>query len=234
MSVPSSALKGYRFPRSVIGYAVWAYHRFALSLRDVEDLLAERGIEVSYETIRDWVAKFGPQIAAKIRHDRSQPADKWHLDEVVITIRGKKHWLWRAVDSKGDTLEILVQSRRNANAAKRFLRKLMKRWGTPRVIVTDKLRSYGVATRDLCPGVDHRSHKGLNNRSEASHRHTRRREKIFGRFKSARQAQMFLSVHDQTAVLFRPKRHRLTAADYRQTRTVAHDLWVGYVDEIVA
>jgi putative transposase len=234
LSVPSSALKGHRFPRSVIGYAVWAYHRFALSLRDVEDLLAERGITVSHETIRVWVAKFGTQIAAKIRRDRPQSADKWYLDEVVIPIRGKKHWLWRAVDGNGDTLEILVQSRRNAKAAKRFLRKLMKRWGIPRVIITDKLRSYGVATRELCPGVDHRSHKGLNNRSEASHRHTRRREKIFGRFKSARQSQMFLSVHDQTAVLFRPKRHRLNAADYRRTRTNAHGLWVGYVGEIVA
>lgn len=110
----------------------------------------------------------------------------------------------------------------------------MKQWGKPRVIVTDKLRSYGVATRELCPGGDHRSHKGLNSRREASHRHTRRREKMFGRFKSARQAQMFLSVHDQTAVLFRPKRHRLTAADYRRTRTEAQDLWVGYVGEIVA
>lgn len=233
-SVQSSALKGYRFPRSVIGYAVWAYHRFALSLRDVEDLLAERGITVSHETIRDWVAKFGTQISAKIRGDRAKPADKWHLDEVVIMISGTKHWLWRAVDGNGDTLEILVQSRRNARAAKRFLRKLMKRWGAPRVIVTDKLRSYRVATRELCSGVDHRSHKGLNNRSEASHRHTRRREKIFGRFKSARQAQMFLSVHDQTAVLFRPKRHRLSAADYRRKRTEAQGLWVGYVGEIVA
>jgi len=234
LSVPSSAVKGYRFPRSVIGYAVWAYRRFALSLRDVEDLLAERGVTVSHETIRDWVAKFGTQIAAKIRRGRPRPADKWYLDEVVITIRAKKHWLWRAVDCNENTLEILVQSRRNAKAAKRFLPKLLKRWGTPRVIVTDKLRSYGVATRELCPGVDHRSHKGLNNRSEASHRHTRRREKISGRFKSARQAQMFLSVHEQTAVLFRPKRHRLTAADYCRTRTKAHGIWVGYVVEIVA
>lgn len=180
------------------------------------------------------MAKFGTQLAARIRRDRAKPADKWHLDEVVITIRGTKHWLWRAVDGSADTLEILVPSRRNAKAAKRFLRKLMERWGTPRVIVTDKLRSYGVATRELGPGVDHRSYKGLNNCSEASHRHTRRREKIFGRFKSKRQAQMFLSVHDQTAILFRPKRHRLSAADYRHTRTEAQGLWVGYVGEIKA
>ncbi|PIL20775.1 hypothetical protein P775_07655 [Puniceibacterium antarcticum] len=216
---------------SALGY--WLC-RFALSLQDVEDLLAERGITVSHETVRVWVAKFGTQIAAKIRRDRPQPADKWHLDEVAIPIRGKKHWLWRAVDGNGDTLEILVQSRRNAKAAKWFLRKIMKRWGIPRVIITDKLRSYGVDTRELCPGVDHRLNKGLNNRSEASHRHTRRREKIFDRFKSARQAQMFLSVHDQTAALFRAKSHRINAADYRSIRTNAQGLWVGYVGEIVA
>ncbi|MFK7944230.1 MAG: IS6 family transposase, partial [Paracoccaceae bacterium] len=111
-----SCLKGYRSPRSVIGYAVWAYHRFNLGLRDAEDPLAERGIVVSYETIRTWMAKFGPQIAAQVRQGRPAPADKWHLDEVVIPIRGKKHWLWRAVDSNGDVLDILVQSRRNKAA----------------------------------------------------------------------------------------------------------------------
>ena len=151
-----SRLKGYRFPRSVIGYAVWIYHRFNLSLRDVEDLLAERGIVVSYETIRGWVAKFGPQIAAKVRRDRPAPADKWHLDEVVVPIRGEKHWLWRAVDSNGDVLDILVQSRRDKAAAKRFFRKLFKRWGEPRVLVTDKLRSYGAALTELAPGIEHR------------------------------------------------------------------------------
>ena len=160
-------LKGHRFPRCIISYAVWAYHRFALSLRDVEDLLGERGVIVSYESIRVWSQRFGQEIAAGIRRDRPAPVDKWHLDEVVISIRGRKHWLWRAVDANGDVLEILLQSRRNANAAKRFLKKLMKRWGMPRVLVTDKLRSYGVDVRDLCPGTDHRSHKGLNNRSES-------------------------------------------------------------------
>ena len=126
--------KGFRFPRSVIGYAVWAYHRFALSLRDVEDLLASRGIKVSYETIRDWVARFGSQIAAKICKARPKPSDKWHLDEVVLMIKGVKHWLWRAVNAKGDVLDILVQSRRNKAAAKRFFRKLFKRLPPP----TDK------------------------------------------------------------------------------------------------
>ena len=171
ISQPSSSrLTGFRFPRSIISDGVQAYHRFALSLRDVEDLLAEREVIVSYESIRIWSQRFGTQITGSIRRDRPASADKWHLDEVVISIRGKKHWLWRAVDAKGDTLEILVQSRRNAHAAKHFMKKLMKRWGVPRVLVTDKLRSYGVAVRDLCPGVDHRSHRGLNNHSEASHR----------------------------------------------------------------
>ncbi len=227
-------LKGHRFARSIIGYAVWVYHRFALSLRDVEDLLAERGVLVSHETIRVWCRRFGPQIAARIRRDRPEVADKWHLDEMVISIGGRKHWLWRAVDAKGDTLEILVQSRRNANAAKRFMRKLMKWWGSPRVLVTDKLRSYGVAVRDLCPGVDHRRHKGLNNRCEASHRHARRREKVMARFKSARQAQIFLSVHDQAAALFRPKRHRLPATSYRHARADAFSLWADMTQELAA
>ena len=233
-TVCAGPLKGYRFPRSFISYAVWAYHRFALSLRDVEDLLSERGITVSHETIRAWCSRFGPVIAAAIRRDRPHPSDKWHMDEVVISIGGKKHWLWRAVDSRGDVLDILVQSRRNARAAKRFLKKLMRRWGLPRVAVTDKLRSYDVAIRDLSPGVDHRRHKGLNNRIEASHRHTRRREKIMGRFKSPGQAQRFLSVHDQTATLFRPKRHRLGAKSYRHARADAFSLWSGYANEMAA
>ena len=202
-----SRLKGFRFPHSVIGYAVWAYHRFAPGLRDVEDLLAERGVTVSYETIRDWVARFGPQIAARIRRNRPAAADKWHLDEVVVPIKGQKFWLWRAVDASGDVLDILVQRRRDRAAATRFFRKLFKRWGLPRVLVTDKLRSYGAAMSNLAPGIEHRQHKGLNNRAEASHRHTRRREKVMGRFKSPGQAQRLLSVHDQTATLFRPKRH---------------------------
>ncbi len=130
-------MKGYRFRRPVISFAVWAYYRFAMSLRDVEDLLAARGVLISHETIRAWVNRFGPQMAAQIRRDRPQTSDKWHMDEVVITIRGEQHWLWRAVDSRGDVLEILVQSRRNARAAKKFLRRLMRNWGVPRVVVTD-------------------------------------------------------------------------------------------------
>jgi putative transposase len=219
-------LKGYRFPRSIISYAVWAYHRFALSLRDVEDLLAERGVVVSHETIRAWVEKFGKKIAERVRATRRHPSDKWHVDEVVIMIRGKNHWLWRAVDSTGEVLDVLVQTRRNARAARRFIARLVARWGKPRVIITDKLRSYGAALRRLALDVDHRAHKGLNNRIEGSHRPTRKREKIKGRFKSARQAQRFLSVHDETATLFRPRRHKMTASKYRHTRTAAFRRWI--------
>ena len=229
-----SRLKGFRFPRSVIGYAVWAYHRFALSLRDVEDLLAARGVIVSYETIRVWVMRFGPQFAAQVRRDRPAPADKWHLDEVVVSINGRTHWLWRAIDADGDVLDILVQPRRDKAAAKRFFFKLFKKWGLPRVIITDKLRSYGAALSKLAPGIDHRQHKGLNNRAEASHRHTRRREKVMGRFKSPSQAQRVLAVHDQTAALFRPKRHRLSATSYRHARNDAFAIWDDYTNALTA
>jgi len=197
-------LKGFRFPRSVIGYAVWAYHRFALSLRDVEDFLAPRGITVSHETIRDWVDRLGVQFVAKVRWDRPQPADKWHLDDVVVLTNGRKHWLWRAVGANGDVLEILVQSRRNTVAAKPFFRKLFKSWGEPRMMITDKLRSCGAAKAEVAPGIEHRQHKGLSNRAEASHRPTRPRGKIMGRFKSSGKAQRFLSVHDQPPPCFDP------------------------------
>jgi len=149
-------------------------------------------------------------------------------------IQGVKHWLWRAVDSDGTVLDILVQQRRNAFAAKRFLMKLVCRWGKPRVIITDKLGSYGVAIREMLPSVDHRSHKGLNNRAEASHRHTRRREKAAGGFKSADHIQRSLETHDQTSTLFRPKRHRMNATDYRQTRHNAFEIWNELASELRA
>jgi len=230
----SGAFKGHRFPPEIIAYAVWSYFRFPLSLRDVEDLLAARGIIVSYETIRKWVGKFGTKYAASIRRDRPAPSDKWHLDEVVIPIRGRKFWLWRAIDSNGDVLDILVQSRRNTRAAKRFFRKLFKEYGRPRVVITDKLGSYSEALKSLAPGIDHRRHKGLNNRSEGSHRPTRRREKIMARFKSPGQAQLFLSVHDQVQIVFRPRRHKLSAHAYRQSRSDAHSIWDDITCELKA
>lgn len=195
-------LKGFRFPREIIGYAVWAYHCFALSTADVEDLLAERGAIVSREAIRNWVNRFGTHFAACIRRDRPRPNDKWHMDEVVVPINGVKHWLWRAVDGNGDTLDILVQTRRNAKAARRFLTRLINQFGLPKVVITDRLRSYNKPSARLAPCADHRVHKGLNNRIENSHRPTRRREKIMGRFKSPKQAQRFLSAHDQIDIVF--------------------------------
>ncbi|KZX95042.1 IS6 family transposase, partial [Sulfitobacter sp. HI0021] len=157
MKMPSSMprLKGFRFPREIIAYAVWAWHRFALSTADVEDLLAERGVIVSRESIRLWVNRFGGHFSTRILRDRPAPSDNWHLDEVVIPIRGKKHWLWRAVDANGDTLDILVQTRRNARAAKRFLARLIAQFGQPRVVITDKLRSYFAPIRKLAPDADH-------------------------------------------------------------------------------
>ena len=184
MNIPSSLprLKGFRYPREVISYAVWAYHRFALSTADVEDLLAERGVTVSRETVRLWVNRFGAHFAKCVRRDRSKPNDKWHLDEAVIVIGGVKHWLWRAIDAGGDTLDILVQTRRNAKAAKRFFNHLVEQFGPPRVAITssrglqaipcrarDKLRSYIKPIRHIAPDADHRAHMGLNNAVEVSH-----------------------------------------------------------------
>jgi putative transposase len=227
-------LKGFRFPRSIISYAVWAYHRFALSTADVEDLLAERGIFVSRETIRKWVNRFGRHFARCIRRDRPKPNSKWHLDEAVIVIGGVKYWLWRAIDGEGDVLDILVQSRRNAKAARRFFGALVTQFGEPRIVVTDKLRSYTKPVKALAPDADHRAHKGLNNRIENSHRPTRKREKIFDRFKSPLQAQRFLSAHDQINTIFRPRRYKLSAASYRHARADAFGLWEDYTGEINA
>ena len=174
-------LKGYRFPREMVAYAVWVYHRFALSTADVEDLLAERGVTVSRETVRKWVKRSGCHFANCIKRDRPSAADTWHLDEVVIPINGRKYGLWRAVDANGDVRDILVKPRRNAKAARRFLKRLIARFGEARVIITDKLRSYFNPIREPAPNADHRTHRGLNNRIEGSHRPTRRRENVKGR-----------------------------------------------------
>jgi putative transposase len=215
----------HRFPAEVISHAVWLYFRFPLSLRMVEEMLAARGIEVSHETVRQWALKFGQGFANQIRRRLPAPGDKWHLDEVVISISGRKHWLWRAVDQHGVVLDILVQSRRNAKAAKRLLRKLLKKRGiAPRVMITDKLASYGAAKQEIMPGVEHRQHKGLNNRAENSYQPTRRRERIMKRFKSAGQAQRFLSVHDQVAYLFR-RPANTSAVDHRKSREWALATW---------
>ena len=217
---------GYRFPAEIISHAVWLYFRFPLSLRMVDELLAARGIVVSHETVRQWALKFGQAFANQIRRRLPRAGDKWHLDEVVLTIAGVKHWLWRAGDQTGMVLDILVQSRRNTQAAKRLLRKLLKRQcRVPRVLVTDKLASYGAAKREVMPSVEHRKHKGLNNRAENSHQPTRRRERQMKRFKSVCQAQRFLSAHDGINNLFHLRRHRVPATQYRATRTQAFQVW---------
>ena len=217
---------GYRFPAEIISHAVWLYFRFPLSLRMVDELLAMRGIIVSHETIRQWAQKFGQACANQIRRRLPRGGDKWHLDEVVLTIAGVKHWLWRAGDQTGMVLDILVQSRRNTQAAKRLLRKLLKRQcRAPRVMVTDKLASYGAAQREVMPSVEHRKHKGLNNRAENSHQPTRRREQQTKRFKSAGQAQRFLSAHDGINNLFLLRRHQVSATQYRAARTEAFQVW---------
>src|SRR5919198_779062 len=221
-----SRYRGYRDPPAIISHAVWLYFRFPLSLRMVQEMLAARGIVVGPETVRQWARKFGQDFANEIRRRLPRAGDKWHLDEVVITISGTKHWLWRAVDQHGLVLDVLVQSRRNATAAKRLSRTLLKRQGrAPRVLITDKLASYAAAKKDLMPGVEHRRHKGLNNRAENSHQPTRRRERQMKRFKSARQVQRFLSAHDQINNLFHLHRDHLPAAEYRAARARAFAIW---------
>jgi putative transposase len=185
--------RGYRYPAEIIGHAVWLYFRLILSLRDVEELLADRGVTVTYETIRAWCAKFGPSYAAGLRRRRARPGDKWHLDEVLLKIRGKRHWLWRAVDQHGVVLDILIQQHRDQHAAEAFLRCVLAAVGSePRVVITDKLASYPPAVRRVLPRAEHRRHKRLNNRAENSHQPTRQRERVMRRFKSPEQAQRFL------------------------------------------
>jgi len=216
----------HRFPAEVIANAVWLYFHFPLSLRMVEDMLAMRGIVVSHETVRRWAETFGRDFANKICRRAPQFGDKWHLDEVVITIKGTKHWLWRAVDQDGFVLDALVQSRRDKNAAERLLRKLMgKQSGAPRVMITDKLLSYGAARNKMRMNFEHRQHKGLNNRAENSHQPTRRRERIMKRFKSARHLQRFVSIHDPIANLFHFPRNAHNATDYRTLRSAAMAAW---------
>ncbi len=210
---------------------VWLYFRFSLSFRDIEELMASRGIVVTYETIRQWTLRFGQQYAAELRRRQPRRGDKWHLDEVVLTIKGKHHYLWRAVDQDGHVLDVLVQSRRDRQAAKRFFRKLLKglRY-VPRVLITDKLKSYAAAKAQIMPGVEHRQHKGLNNRAELSHQPTRQRERQMRRYKSPRHAQRFLSAHGPINNVFRCQRNRLSAQQYRHVRTQAFSLWNEVTD----
>ena len=217
---------GYRFPPDIISHAVWLYYRFCLSFRDAEDLLAQRGVTVTYETIRQWCQQFRPVYARRLRRRRGRLGDTWHLDEVFVTIQGRQQYLWRAVDEDGDVLDILVQSHRNRRAAVRFFRKLLKTQGrVPRRLITDQLRSYAAACRTVMPSVVHVTEQYANNRAEVSHQPTRQRERQMRRFKSAAQLQRFASVHGIVQNLFRVSRHLLRSAHHRLLRTRAFVEW---------
>jgi putative transposase len=217
---------GYRYPSQVISHAVWVYHRFTLSFRDVEELLAARGICVSYETVRKWCVKFGSQYCNQLRKKRGQLGDIWFLDEVFIKINGVLHYLWRAVDQDGDEVDILVQKRRNKKAAMKFFKKLLKgQQATPLKIITDKLRSYSAAKRDIMPSVSHSTEQYENNRCELSQQPTRRQERQMRRFKSQGHAQRFLSCHGVLNNLFRLGRHLMRAKNYRTLRERVFNEW---------
>ena len=226
MNSKPPSYRGHRFPPEIISHAVWLYHRFCLSFRDVEDLLSQRGITVSYEAIRLWCLKFGPEYARRVKRRQGRLGDTWYLDEVFVTIQGQRQYLWRAVDQDGHVLDILVQRRRDARAAKRFFLKLLKGQGSPPWrLVTDKLRSYGAAHRTVMPSVVHSTEQYENNRAEVSHQPTRQRERQMRRFKSPGQAQRFLTVHGVIQNLFRVGRHLLRAPDHRELRARAFLVW---------
>jgi putative transposase len=227
--------KRHRFPAEIISHGVWLYFRFCLSYRDVEELMAERGVILTYEAVRYWCRKFGQAYANQLRRRHPRPGDKWHLDEVFLTINGARHYLWRAVDQDGHVLDILVQRRRDKHAAKRFFRKLLKGLTyVPRVIITDQLKSYGAAMRESLPSVEHRQHRYLNNRAENSHQPTRQRERRMQRFKSAGHAQRFLAAYGPIAQHFRPRRHRFSARAYREEMRQRFHTWQAITGSAMA
>ena len=216
----------HRFPPIIIQHAVWLYCRFTLSYRDVEDLLAERGLDLSYETVRRWVLKFGRAYARRVQRRRPRPTERWHLDEMVVVIRGRRYFLWRAVDREGEVLDFLIQSRRNTKAAIRLMRKLLKKQGfAPSTIVTDKLRSYGSAIRKLGLCAEHEQGLRKNNRAENSHQPVRRRERKMQRFKSPKSAQRFRAIHAAVYNLFNVQRHLISRRTLRRFRTSAMAEW---------
>ena len=218
--------KGYRFPSEIVQQAIWLYLRFALSFRDVEDLLAERGIILSYETVRRWVNHFGPLIAAELRRRRPKPHPIWHLDEVYLKIDGRMAYLWRAIDAEGEVLDVLVQSKRNKRAALKLMRKLLKKYGfVPDKLVTDDLKSYTAAVKDLGIAKRHERGRWRNNRAENSHQSTRRRERKMQRFKSPGSAQKFLSTHAAAYNTFNVQRHLISARTHRAFRAAAMNVW---------
>jgi len=217
---------GYRFPPVIIQQGIWLYLRFTLSFRDVEDLLAERGIVVSYETVRRWVNHFGPIIAADLRKRRPKPHSVWHLDEVYLKIDGRMVYLWRAVDAEGEVLDVLVQSKRNKHAALKLMRKLLKKYAfVPERLITDDLRSYSAAAHDLGIASRHERGRSKNNRAENSHQPTRRRERKMQRFKRVGSAQKFLASHAAVYNTFNVQRHLTSARTHRKLRAAAMGAW---------
>jgi putative transposase len=216
----------HRFPAEIISHCVWLYFRFALSFRDVEEMLAMRGVALSYESVREWCLKFGQTYANDLRRRSPRPGDRWHLDEVFLKINGRIHYRWRAVDQDGDVLDILVQSKRDKKAAVKFFRKLLKTLRyVPRVLITDKLRSYSAAKAEVMSAVEHCQDKWQNNRAENSHQPTRLREKVMRRFKSAGHAQRFLSAFGIINSHFRVGRHLYRASAYRSVMKLRFALW---------
>ncbi len=226
MSAPNNQYKRHRSPPEIIQHAVWLYYRFNLSHRDIEDLLAVRGIVVSYESVRLWCNKFGPRYARRLKRRHQGFGDTFFIDEVFVKINGIQHYLWRAVDQDGEVVDVLLQSRRDGKAAKRFFKRLLKTHRMePRKIVTDKLRSYGVAHRELIPDTIHDTSQYANNRAELSHQPTRVRERVMRRFKSTQQAQRFLSIHAAVYNLFNLGRHLSSARNYRIFRMRPFASW---------
>jgi putative transposase len=225
-SADPACYKNHRFPGEIISHGVWLYYRFPLSYRDVQEILCERGITGTHEAIRQWCLKFGQAYAKQLKHRRAQPGDKWHLDAVFLTIKGQRPYLWRAVDQDDNVLAILVQSRRNKQAAKKFFRKLLKGLQyVPRGIITEKLKSYGAAKREILPGVEHRQSRYLNNRCENSHRPMRQREYRMQGVQSAGHAQRFLSASGPLAQHFRPRRPLWSASEYREEMKTRFESW---------
>ena len=218
--------KRHRFPPDIISYAVWRYYRFNLSHRDIEDLLAERRVTVSREALRLWCVKFGASYTRRLKQKHRGYGDTFYIDEVFVKINGKQYYLWRAVDQDGEVVDVYLQAKRDGAAAKRFFKRLLRNNGSePRKIVTDKLRSYGVAHRELIPETIHSTKQYENNRAEQSHEAIRVRERGMRRFKSVRQAQRFLGVHAAVSNLFNLDRHLVRAENYRDLRVSAFSEW---------
>jgi putative transposase len=227
--------KHHRFPAEIISHCVWLCFHFCLSYRDVEELMAARGVILTYEAVRYWCLKCGQSYAHQLRWQRSNLGAKWHMDEAFLTMTGERHSLWWAVNQAGNILDILVQRRWDKEAAKKFFRKLLKGlMYMPRVILSDRLASYGAPKREVCPSVEHRQHRNLHNRAENSRQPTRQQERRRGRFKSPGHAPRFLSTYGRIASPFCPRRHLFSAHKYRLEMTQRCQAWRETTDTAMA